>query len=49
MTMREKIEELREWSTTRARMASSAHAEEMNEIAESLLLAKSATDADPSL
>ncbi len=44
MTMREKIEELREWATTRARMASSARAEEMNEIAESLMLAKSGSE-----
>lgn len=40
MTMREKIEELREWALTRARAASSAHAEDMQTITEQLLLAK---------
>lgn len=40
MTMRERIEELREWASTRARLASSAHAETMQEIEEQLLLAK---------
>ncbi len=40
MTMRERIEDLREWATTRARDASSAHAESMQDIAEQLALAK---------
>lgn len=40
MTMRERIEDLREWASTRARLASSAHAESMQEIEEMLLLAK---------
>lgn len=41
MTMRERIEELRDWARTRARAASSAHTETMEEITEQLLLAKS--------
>lgn len=40
MTMRERIEDLREWATTRARDASSAHSESMQTIAEQLALAK---------
>jgi hypothetical protein len=40
MTMRERIEDLREWANTRARLASSAHAESMQEIEQQLLLAK---------
>ena len=40
MTMRERIEDLREWATTRARDASSAHSESMQAIAEQLALAK---------
>ena len=40
MTMRERIEDLREWATTRARDASSAQAESMQTIAEQLALAK---------
>lgn len=40
MTMRERIEDLRVWASTRARLASSAHTESMQEIEELLLLAK---------
>lgn len=40
MTMRERIEDLRDWASTRARLASSAHTESMEEIEEQLLLAK---------
>lgn len=40
MTMRERIEDLREWANTRARLASSVHSESMQEIEEQLLLAK---------
>ena len=40
MTMRERIEDLREWAHTRARLASSAHSESMQQIEEQLLLAK---------
>lgn len=40
MTMRERIEDLRAWATTRARDASSAHSESMQTIAEQLALAK---------
>lgn len=43
MTMRERIEDLREWANTRARIASSAHSEDMNTIAQLLMVAK-ATD-----
>jgi ATP-dependent 26S proteasome regulatory subunit len=43
MTMRERIEDLREWANTRARIASSAHSEDMATIAQQLMLAK-ATD-----
>lgn len=43
MTMRERIEELREWASTRARAASSVQSEDMNEITAELLVAK-ATD-----
>ncbi len=45
MTMRERIEELREWATTRARAASSAKAEDMSAITAELLVAKA---KDPS-
>jgi SpoVK/Ycf46/Vps4 family AAA+-type ATPase len=40
MTMRERIDDLREWAANRARDASSAHAESMQTIAEQLALAK---------
>ena len=40
MTMRERIEDLREWATTRARDASSAQSESMTDIAEQLMVAK---------
>ncbi|MCS6777686.1 MAG: AAA family ATPase [Chloroherpetonaceae bacterium] len=40
MTMRERIEELREWAATRARPASSEKSEDMLTIAEELMLAK---------
>ena len=40
MTMRERIEHLREWANTRARQASSARSETMEEIEEQLLIAK---------
>jgi SpoVK/Ycf46/Vps4 family AAA+-type ATPase len=43
MTMRERIEDLREWANTRARLASSAHTESMEEIVHQLMVAK-ATD-----
>ncbi len=43
MTMRERIEELREWAATRARLASSARTEDMTTIAHQLMVAK-ATD-----
>jgi ATP-dependent Zn protease len=43
MTMRERIEELREWANTRARMASSEHIDDMTTIAHQLMVAK-ATD-----
>ncbi len=43
MTMRERIEDLREWANTRARIASSAQSEDMNTIAQLLMVAK-ATD-----
>jgi len=43
MTMRERIEELREWANTRARLASSAHTDDMTTIAHQLMVAK-ATD-----
>ncbi|HLK57377.1 MAG TPA: AAA family ATPase, partial [Chthonomonadaceae bacterium] len=43
MTMRERIEDLREWANTRARLASSAHTEDMATITQQLMLAK-ATD-----
>ncbi len=43
MTMRERIEDLREWANTRARAASSAQSEDMATIAQMLLAAK-ATD-----
>ncbi len=43
MTMRERIEDLREWANTRARVASSAQSEDMNTIAQMLMVAK-ATD-----
>ena len=45
MTMRERIEDLREWANTRARIASSAHSEDMNTIAQLLMVAK-ATDPE---
>jgi SpoVK/Ycf46/Vps4 family AAA+-type ATPase len=40
MTMRERIEHLREWAATRARPASSAKSEDMLTIAEELMVAK---------
>ncbi len=40
MTMRERIEELREWANTRARPASSAHSEDMETITQQLMVAK---------
>lgn len=40
MTMRERIEDLREWARTRARDASSAQSEDMETISEQLLMAK---------
>jgi SpoVK/Ycf46/Vps4 family AAA+-type ATPase len=40
MTMRERIDDLREWATTRARQASSAKAEDMETIVTELLVAK---------
>lgn len=43
ITMQERIEELRTWATTRARMASSARAETMQEIEEELLAEKATT------
>jgi SpoVK/Ycf46/Vps4 family AAA+-type ATPase len=43
MTMRERIEDLREWAATRARAASSVRSEDMSEITAELLVAK-ATD-----
>lgn len=43
MTMRERIEELRDWANTRARLASSAHTDDMTTIAHQLMVAK-ATD-----
>jgi SpoVK/Ycf46/Vps4 family AAA+-type ATPase len=43
MTMRERIEDLRAWANTRARIASSVHSEDMNTIAQLLMVAK-ATD-----
>jgi SpoVK/Ycf46/Vps4 family AAA+-type ATPase len=43
MTMRERIEDLREWANTRARLASSAHTEDMATITQQLMVAK-ATD-----
>lgn len=43
MTMRERIEDLREWANTRARLASSAYTEDMTTIAHQLMVAK-ATD-----
>ena len=46
MTMRERIEDLREWATTRARDASSAHSESMQAIAEQLAIAKLGLDDD---
>jgi SpoVK/Ycf46/Vps4 family AAA+-type ATPase len=45
MTMRERIEDLREWANTRARIASSAHSEDMATIAQQLMVAK-ATDPE---
>lgn len=48
MTMRERIEDLREWANTRARIASSAQAEDMNTIAQQLMVAK-ATDPETDL
>lgn len=45
MTMRERIEDLREWANTRARIASSAQSEDMNTIAQQLMVAK-ATDPE---
>jgi ATP-dependent 26S proteasome regulatory subunit len=45
MTMRERIEDLREWANTRARIASSVHSEDMNTIAQLLMVAK-ATDPE---
>jgi len=47
MTMRERIEDLREWANTRARLASSEHAESMQEIEQQLLLAKLEVPAPP--
>lgn len=44
MTMRERIEDLREWARTRARMASSVPGEDMDTITEQLLLAKAGID-----
>lgn len=41
MTMRERIDDLRAWSTTRARAASSAQSEDMGTIVEKLIVAKS--------
>lgn len=46
MTMRERIEDLREWATTRARDASSAHSESMQAIAEQLAIAKLGLEDD---
>ncbi len=40
MTMRERIEDLRRWADSRARLASSEHSEDMMTITEELLLAK---------
>ena len=40
MTMRERIEDLREWANTRARLASSEHSESMQEIEQQLLISK---------
>lgn len=45
MTMRERIEDLREWANTRARIASSEQSEDMNTIAQQLMVAK-ATDPE---
>jgi ATP-dependent 26S proteasome regulatory subunit len=44
MTMRERIEDLREWARTRARLASSAHSEDMETISQQLLAAKAGLD-----
>ena len=48
MTMREKIEDLRLWATTRARAASSAAAEDMSTITEELIVAKHSPPVLPS-
>ncbi len=40
LTMRERIEDLRIWAMTRARQASSAHSESLQEIEEQLIVAK---------
>ncbi|MDE2126660.1 MAG: AAA family ATPase [Armatimonadetes bacterium] len=45
VTMRERIEDLREWANTRARQASSVAAEDMGTIMEKLVVAKAADPA----
>jgi len=49
MTMRERIEDLRAWAATRARAASSAHAEDMDTITSELLLTKAIDPATQQL
>jgi SpoVK/Ycf46/Vps4 family AAA+-type ATPase len=49
MTMRERIEDLREWANTRARAASSAHSEDMMTITEQLIVAKAQDPNAPQL